>query len=209
VAVEARDAQPGWLRVLKNRNVLLLTLSYFCMNYVFYQMFNWVFYYLVNVRGFESQLAGYLTSVQWIAAAVGATAGGFLCDGLCRRIGLRWGCAWPAMVGVAASGLFLLVGSVTVSPYLAVAFLALCFLSNQVTEAAFWAAGIGIGGRHAAAACGVMNTGGNSVGFVNALLVPFTASTFGWTAAMVTGTVFAFVGAALWFFIRADTPVAE
>ncbi|MEX2495969.1 MAG: MFS transporter, partial [Woeseia sp.] len=69
LAIETQDGQPGWLRVLKNRNVLLLTVSYFCMNYVFYQMFNWVFYYLVNVRGFESQLAGYLTAIQWTAAA--------------------------------------------------------------------------------------------------------------------------------------------
>jgi ACS family glucarate transporter-like MFS transporter len=172
-------------------------------------MFNWVFYYLVNVRGFESQAAGYLTSVQWIAAAVGATLGGFLCDWLCRRRGIRWGCAWPAMIGVAMSGVFLAIGSLAVNPLYAVAFLALCFFSNQITEAAFWAAGIGIGGKNAAAACGVMNTGGNACGVVNALLVPFTAETFGWTAAMMTGTLFAFVGAALWFFIRADRPVAE
>jgi MFS transporter, ACS family, glucarate transporter len=205
----AGDERPGWQRVLKDRNVLLLALSYFCMNYIFYLMFNWVFYYMVEVRGFEAQQAGFFTSIQWVAAAVGATLGGFLCDFLCRRIGLRWGCAWPAMAGVAASGVFLLAGSVTMSAYVAVACLAMSFLCNQVTEAAFWAAGIGAGGRNAAAACGVMNTGGNAAGFVNALLVPFTASTFGWTAAMVTGTLFAFISASLWFFIRADEPVAD
>ena len=89
--LEAGDERPGWQRVLKDRNVLLLTLSYFCMNYIFYLMFNWVFYYMVEVRGFEGQQAGYFTSIQWIAAAVGATLGGFLCDFLCRRIGLRFG----------------------------------------------------------------------------------------------------------------------
>ena len=205
----AGEGTPGWQRVLKDRNVLLLTLSYFCMNYIFYLMFNWVFYYLVEVREFESQQAGFFTSIQWIAAAVGATLGGFLCDFLCRRHGLRRGCAWPAMAGVAASGVFLLFGSITMSAYVAVACLALSFLCNQITEAAFWAAGIGIGGKNAAAACGVMNTGGNAVGFVNALLVPFTAAAFGWTAAMVTGTLFAFLSAALWLFIRADEPVAD
>jgi ACS family glucarate transporter-like MFS transporter len=203
------DKRPGWQRVLKDRNVLLLTLSYFCMNYIFYLMFNWVFYYMVEVREFGSQQAGFFTSIQWIAAAVGATLGGFLCDFLCRRFGLRRGCAWPAMAAVAASGVFLLFGSVTMSAYVAVACLALSFLCNQITEAAFWAAGIGIGGRNAAAACGVMNTGGNAAGFVNALLVPFTASTFGWTAAMVTGTLFAFLSASLWFFIHANEPVAD
>ncbi|HEX2138545.1 MAG TPA: MFS transporter [Woeseiaceae bacterium] len=200
--------QPGWLRVLKNRDVLLLTLAYFCMNYIFYLMFNWVFYYLVEVRGFDSTAAGFFTSVQWIAAAVGATLGGFVCDFLCRRYGMRQGCARPAIVALVLSGTFVLIGAVTGNAYIAVACLALSFLCNQITEAAFWAAGISIGGRNAAAACGVMNTGGNSAGFVNALLVPFTAATFGWTAAMVTGTVFAFLSAGLWLFIRADRPVA-
>jgi MFS transporter, ACS family, glucarate transporter len=199
--------QPGWLRVLKDRNVLLLTLSYFCMNYIFGLMFNWIFYYLAEVRGFDSQTAGYFTSVQWIAAAVGATLGGFLCDFLCRRKGMARGCARPAMVALLLSGLFLLAGSTSANAYIAVSCLAMSFLCNQITEAAFWAAGISIGGRNAAAACGVMNTGGNSAAFVNALLVPFTAGLFGWTVAMVTGTVFAFISAALWFFIRADKPV--
>jgi ACS family glucarate transporter-like MFS transporter len=198
----------GWRQILKNRDVLLLTLSYFCMNYIFYQMFNWVFYYLVNVRGFEAQQAGYLTSVQWIAAAVGATLGGFLCDWLCRRRGMRWGCALPAISGLALSGVFLFFGAISADGTFAVTMLSLCFFSNQVTEAAFWAAAIGVGGRSAGAACGVMNTGGNACGVVNALLVPFTAGLLGWTAAMVTGTAFAFVGAALWLVIRADRPVS-
>ena len=208
-AVPASDGEPSWLRVLKNPNVILLTLSYFCMNYIFYLMFNWVFYYLEEIRGIERQMAGFLTSAQWIAAAVGATAGGLLCDVLCRRFGMRRGCAWPAMFGVILSGLMLLAGSLSVNAYIAVACLAASFLFNQLTEGAFWAAGISIGGRHAAAACGVMNTGGNAVGFVNALLVPFTAATLGWTAAMITGTAFAFVSAILWLFIRTDQPVAD
>ena len=52
---EGDQGGAGWLQILKNRDVLLLMLSYFCMNYIFYQMFNWVFYYLVTVRGFEPQ----------------------------------------------------------------------------------------------------------------------------------------------------------
>jgi ACS family glucarate transporter-like MFS transporter len=203
------DARPSWQRVLANRDVLLLTISYFCMNYVFYMFFNWVFYYLVTVRGFAEQQAGFLTAAQWVAAAVGAALGGYICDLLCRRYGIRRGCAWPGIVGVGISGVLLFAGSVIDSGYLAVACLAFSFLFNQLTEGAYWAAAIGIGGRHTAAACGVMNTGGNVVGFVNALLVPLIAGTLGWTAAMTTGAVFAFVGASLWLFIRADRRMAD
>src|SRR5690606_38128734 len=180
----ATGDRPAWLRVLADRNVLLLTASYFCMNYIFGLMFNWIFYYLAEVREFDPKTAGFFISVQWIAAAVGATLGGFVCDHLCRRHGMRRGCAWPAFVALVLSGVFLFVGAVSANAYLAVACLALSFFANQVTEAAFWAAGIGIGGRNAGAACGVMNTGGNLATFVNALLVPATAATLGWTAAV-------------------------
>jgi MFS transporter, ACS family, glucarate transporter len=36
----------AWKLVLKDRNILLLTLSYFCSNYVFYLVFNWFFFIL-------------------------------------------------------------------------------------------------------------------------------------------------------------------
>ena len=209
VVEAATGDQPSWLRVLKNRDVLLLMLAYFSMNYVFYMFFNWVNYYLVTVRGFDAQSAGFVTSAQWIAGAIGATAGGLLCDYLCRRSGIRRGCAWPAIGGVLASGTLMLAGSLSADATLAVTFLAGAFFCNQLTEGAFWAAAIGIGGRHAAAACGVMNTGGNTVGFVNALLVPAIAASLGWTAAMLTGSVFAVACAILWLFIRADRPIAE
>ena len=53
---------------------------------------------------------------------------------------------------------------------------------------------------------GVVNTGGNFAGIVVAPLMPYLASHVGWLTALSTGTVMAFVGAALWLFIRADRP---
>jgi len=54
-----------------------------------------------------------------------------------------------------------------------------------------------------------MNTGGNLVGFFGGLMVPLIAGSYGWTAAVATGSVFAFAGAVLWLFIRADEPMIE
>jgi sugar phosphate permease len=34
----------AWKLVLKDRNIVLLTISYFCSNYVFYLVFNWFFF---------------------------------------------------------------------------------------------------------------------------------------------------------------------
>ena len=142
-------------------------------------------------------------------ATTGATLGGVICDYYCRKNGLCKGCRWPAAIAVALSGVFILVGSLPVGATVAVACFAASFFFNQITEASYWAAAIGIGGRYSAATSGIMNTGGNAVGFVNALLVPFTAQVLGWTVAMATAAGFAFLAAILWLFIRADERMAD
>jgi ACS family glucarate transporter-like MFS transporter len=194
----------AWKLTLANRDILLLTVSYFCMNYVFYIFFNWFYIYLVDVRGFGIMEGGYVAAAPWMVGAVGATVGGLICDGLSKRIGIRWGCALPCIAGLLLSAGFLIVGVVAANPYVAAAFLSLCFGCTQLTEGPFWTAAIAIGGRHAAAASGVMNTGGNVAGGIGALLVPITAEAFGWVVALATGSVFAAIGALAWLSIRAD-----
>jgi ACS family glucarate transporter-like MFS transporter len=198
---------PGWLRVLRNRDVLLLMLSYSCMNFVFYEVFNWFYYYLVEVRDFDAQTAGYINSSQWIAGAAGAALGGWLCDRMCRTIGMRWGCRWPIIIGMVVSGLLLIVGAYHQNALIAVTLLGLCFFFNQMTEGTYWAASIAIGGQFAGSAGGVLNTGANVIGIFNALLVPWFAQTFGWTIAIASGAGFAFLGAMLLLFVHADRPL--
>jgi sugar phosphate permease len=158
---------PAWRRVLKNRDALFATLSYACMNYVFYVVFSWGFYYLVTVRGFAAQEAGFLTSAQWVAGAAGAFAGGWVGDKLCHRIGLRWGCRWPILIGSGVSGLLLLV-----LPFInayAAAGSGCLLLFNQFTEGAYAANG---SAWRPSFRCGVwpVNTGANLMGFINAIL---------------------------------------
>ena len=196
-----------WKAALADRQILLLTVSYFCMNYVFYLFFNWFFYYLVEVRGFDAAQAASLMAGQWIIGAVGATLGGLLCDGTMRRFGARTGARILPVVGLLVSGALLAAGAFETRPIVAVVLLAACFGFNQITEASFWATTIAVAGRHASAAAGVLNTGGNLVGFVGALLVPLTAEALGWPWAMATGSLAAAVGAALWLWIRADEPM--
>ena len=205
---EAAAKQRGvWKAALGNREILLITASYFCMNYVFYLFFNWFFYYLVEVRGFEARQAASLTAAQWIIGSVGATLGGVLCDRTMRRFGLRQGARVLPVVGLVVSALLLAAGAWATHPTLAVVLLAGSFGFNQITEASFWATTIGVAGRHASSATGVLNTGGNLVGFVGALLVPVIAEALGWTWAISSGALVALVGALLWAWIRGDRPM--
>jgi ACS family glucarate transporter-like MFS transporter len=204
---QADSGKADWLRVLRNRDVLFLMLSYSSMNYVFYIVFNWFFYYLVEVREFSATDAGFVASAQWIAGAAGAALGGWLCDRMCRTLGLRWGCRWPVIIGMTASAVLLLVGALHPTAYIAVSSMVLLFFFNQMNEGPYWATSIAVGGLHAGAAGGVMNTGANVMGVVNALLVPFFAHAFGWTFAIASGAIFALLGVGFMLLVRADQTV--
>jgi ACS family glucarate transporter-like MFS transporter len=208
-APETIETKGSWKVALANRNILLLTISYFCMNYVFYLFFTWFFFYLVDVREFPNEHAGYFTSAQWMLGAIGATAGGFLCDSMIRKHGFRFGPRYLAGGSLVLCGIFLFVGAISTNVALAVTFLCIAFGCTQLTEASYWTAAISIAGRHAAEASGIMNTGGNIIGAFGGLMVPLIAESFGWTAAVASGSIFAFAGAALWLFIRADEPMIE
>lgn len=200
--------EPGaWKAVLRNRNVLLLTLSYFCSNYVFYFFFNWLFIYLVDSRQMKALDGGLYASLPWIIGAVGAAVGGYLCDALCRSRGMTVGCRWPAMAGLAIAAVMIVAASQAAAPAMAVAFLSICLFGQQLTEGAFWAATISVSGRQASAACGVLNTGGNVVGGVGALLVPFVVQQLGWPAALSSASIFAVVAALLWLLVDATPAI--
>jgi ACS family glucarate transporter-like MFS transporter len=203
-AAETVRAPGAWKLALRNPQVLLLTVSYFFSNYVFYFFFNWLFIYLIENRGFQVLEGGFYAAAPWMTGAVGASLGGFVCDRLCRRFGMRLGCRWPSIMGLVLTGGLLGAAASSPDPILAVLLLSLCLGWQQFTEGPFWAATIAVGGRHCATACGVLNTGGNVVGGIGALLVPLTVERLGWGPALVTGSLFAFLAAGLWFFIRAD-----
>ena len=204
------DIEKGtWRLVLKDKNVLLITISYFCMNYVFYLFFSWFFFYLVNVREFSAGDSGLFTAAQWFLGAIGATAGGFVCDTLVRKLGIRRGTRYQTMTALILAGVFLTVGAISGNVMLTVVALCFSFGFNQLTEAPMWVATMGVAGKHSQAATGVLNTGGNIPGAVGGLMVPFIAGLLGWDATIITGSLFAFAAAALWLFIRADEPLAE
>jgi MFS transporter, ACS family, glucarate transporter len=200
----ATSGEPAWKRVLRNRDALMVTLSYSSMNFVFYVVFSWGYYYMVTVRGLGLQEAGFLTSAQWLAGAAGAYSGGWLGDRLSAKIGLRWGSRLPIVIGCGVSALLLIGVAIHPDAYVAAAMLGACFFFNQFTEGAFGANGAAIGGRHAGAVYGLFNTGANLMGFANALLLSAIAVTLGWEIAMASGAGFALLSVVFILFSRAD-----
>jgi ACS family glucarate transporter-like MFS transporter len=136
--------------------------------------------------------------------SVGAVLGGWACDVRMRRDGLRRGAKQVPVAGLVLGALLLVAGAWIDEPLVAVSLLAASFGCMQLTDAAYWAATIAVGDRHAGAAAGILNTAGNLVGFAGALAVPVIARWLGWPSAIGSGAIAALIAAALWLGIRAD-----
>ena len=199
----------GWAALLRNREVLLLTLSYMSYNYVFYIFLFWFFIYLVDVRGFTVLESGALASVPFLFGAAMSAVGGVACDRLTAKFGPRWGCRSVALLGLVGSAGLLVWGAVATNPYVAILALSLCFGFTQFTEGPYWSGATRVAGPYTGTACGIMNTGGNLGGVISTPLVPFMAERFGWFAALGTGSGFALLAAVLWLWIRVDRPFIE
>ncbi|MEP7177122.1 MAG: MFS transporter [Gemmatimonadales bacterium] len=201
----ATPPEPGaWRAVLRDPQIRLLTIGYACSNYVFYFFFNWLFIYLIDSRGFRLLEGGFYAAVPWISGAFGAVLGGWVCDRLWKRLGARLGCRIPGVIAMTASAAFLLAAAAAPNPVWAVVLLSLCLGAQQFVDPIYWAGAIAVSGRRASAACGVLNTGGNVVGGIGALVVPLTVGRFGWPVALATSSTFALVAAGLWLVTATD-----
>lgn len=190
-----------WGGLLRNRNILLISLSYACVGYTAYIFIFWLYTYLVDVRKFTLLLGGIFTSLPFILATLLTPLGGFVCDRLSTRIGKRRARRTIAIGGLTVAAVLLLAGARAPGPYGAITALSLCFGFTEFTEGVFWSTTIDAAGQYAGAACGVLNTLCNLGGIMSTALVPVLVNRFGWLIALETGSVAALLGAALWFAI--------
>lgn len=194
--------------LLGNQSILLLTLSYICMNYVFYLIANWCFLYLVQERHFGILEGGWLAAAPPLAAAIGAGVGGKLATELCARFGFRWGLRLVPLAALPTAGALLLVTVHLSNPYGAVVALALCYAIVELTEGSYWAATMFVARADTMSATGVLNTGGNIGGLIGIPIVAYLSGHGAWTAAFVIGALFAILGAAAWLGVDATRPFA-
>ena len=205
--VNAQISLTRVLRILANRKVLLLSLSYLSMNYTFYLISNWAFLYLVQERHFSVLESGWLSGVPPLAAAVGAGAGGVLTGRACARYGSRRGMRLVPLIALPTAAALLLVAAAAGNAYLAIAALALCYGSIELTEGAFWAAAMAVGGGDTMAATSCMNTGGTLGGIIGIPVVAYLSGHHQWNAAFGIGVALTLLSALAWLAIAVADPL--
>jgi ACS family glucarate transporter-like MFS transporter len=186
---------PGSLRrVLSDQQILLITASYFVMNYVFYLVTFWSFLYLVQARGMTVLESGLLAVLPFIAAGIAAGVGGRLAD--------RFGMRIVPLVALPLAALFMYLTVTAASPYWAVAFLCLGFGCIELTEGSYWGATMRRAPNDTMTATAVLNTGGNLGGVVATPIIAAMSSSYSWTVVFATGAVCALVAAGVWLTVR-------
>ena len=75
-------------RLLTDRNLALLTVGYFCLNYFEYIFFYWMYYYFAEIRHVSPSESVIYTTVMFVTMSLGIVGGGWISDWLARPLGL-------------------------------------------------------------------------------------------------------------------------
>jgi sugar phosphate permease len=192
------------MRVLGDPQVLLVTLSYLVMNYVFYLVTFWSFLYLVQDRKLSILESGWLGALPYLAAGVAAATGGRIADQLRLRYGERRGARILPLVALPLAAFFLYLTVSVESAYWAIAALCLAFACVEVNEGNYWGVAMRLEPSDSMAATAVVNMGGNLGGVIGTwFIAKISAAQGGWGIVFATGAVTSVVAALLWLTIDA------
>src|SRR6266566_1232578 len=190
-----------WKNVLTSKEVLAVTLSYFCFGYVAWIFFSWFYIYLAQVRGLNLKASAFYAMLPFLAMAVCSPLGGIINDRVTRRRGPRAGRCILAAFAIVTAGVFLALGSQVESARLASIVLAGGAGALYLSQSSFWSVTADIASGSSGSVSGFMNMGNQFGGALTASLTPFLASRFGWTTSFLMAAGLSVLGSVAWLFV--------
>jgi ACS family glucarate transporter-like MFS transporter len=197
-----------WSTILQSKNVWAVTFSYFCYGYVAWIFFSWFYIYLAKVRGLNLKASAFYATLPFLAMAVCCPLGGAIADRVTLWHGKRVGRCGIAVLAMAMTALFLLLGSRVASARLASVVLAGGAGALYLSQSSFWSVTADIGAASSGSVSGFMNMGAQFGGAVTASLTPAVAARYGWTASFYVAAVLAALGALAWLVVNPDRSLA-
>ena len=190
-----------WGRVIQSKEVLAITLSYFCYGYVAWIFFSWFYRYLAKVRGLDLKASAFYTMLPFLAMLVCCLLGGTINDRLTTRLGPRVGRCGLAAFAISVAGIFIAFGSQVQSARLASIVLAGGAGALYLSQSSFWSVTADIAGASAGSVSGFMNMGNQIGAALTASLTPWIAARFGWTTSFLVAAGLCAVGAVSWLVV--------
>ncbi len=197
-----------WSTILRSTNVWAVTFSYFCYGYVAWIFFSWFYIYLAKVRGLNLKASAFYATLPFLAMAVCCPLGGAIADRVTLWRGKRIGRCGIAVLAMAMTALFLLLGSRVASARLASVVLAGGAGALYLSQSSFWSVTADIGAASSGSVSGFMNMGAQLGGAVTASLTPVVAARYSWTASFYVAAFLAALGALAWLAVNPDRSLA-
>ncbi len=170
-----------WFRILRSRNLWMLSSMYFCYGWVLWMYLFWLPTYLIEARHFTSLKTDWGSSLPLLAATVTNVLGGWASDRLAHRWDdLRRGRIFVSMFGFAVAGASLIPGVLAADAATGLFCLSLALAGLEFTVAVSWAICLDIGGDFSGSVSAVMNTLGNLGGALSSVAIGYLATHLGW-----------------------------
>ncbi len=193
-------APTAWGTLLRNRSLVLLTLSYAAVGYFEYLFIFCTEYYFKAVLKLDVDVSRRYSFIATLAMVVTMPLGGLLSDLLVRSWGYQLGRALVPVIGMVGSAATLFAAAFTQDPLWTLIWFTLAHGAIGATEGSFWTTAIELGGRSGGTSGAIVNTGGNAGG----VLAPYATRWIGsydWRMAFCLGSVICLVGVCLWWWI--------
>ena len=195
--------------LVRNRDLMLLSMSYAGLGYFRYLFFYWIQYYFRTVVGEGEAASRFSATIPTLALALGMFGGGWLADSLQERWGRRVGLAVVPATGLTLSALLLLAGTGQTDVGWVVLSFSLALAAAGLCEGPFWTAASAIGGRRGGSAAAILNTGGNIGGLLAPEITPLVSARLGWPTGLGLAAVLSLCAAMLWVWINPYRDSAE
>ena len=150
-----------WRELLVHRGLWMLSIASFGANLGWAFLVTWLPNYLSEVRGLDNVTAGRYGTIALIAGMAGILFGGWWCDALTRRFGIKWGQRPPFLAGSAMAVAAYLICPWLGSPIAVAVAAGVVAFANDSMNPAVWALGQDIGGNHVATTIAWNNMWGN------------------------------------------------
>jgi MFS family permease len=188
-----------FVSLLRNRSLLMLTVSYAALGYFQYLFFYWSQYYFETVLGLGKDIGRRNAALLPLAMGVGMFAGGWLADRATARVGSSRGSAFVAAAGLFLAAVVLGAGLLSRDATLALACFAVSMACAGASEGPFWTTAVALGGRRGGASAAILNTGGNAGGLLAPVVTPLFSHYLGWEGGIGLACVMGVLGAVLWY----------
>jgi MFS transporter, ACS family, glucarate transporter len=197
-----KTALISWGTVIRSKDVLAITLSYFSFGYVAWIFFSWFYIYLAQVRNLNLKASAFYAMLPFLAMAACCPLGGWISDWLTRLYGPRIGRCYLAAAAIALAGVFLVIGAEVHSAQLASVVLAGGAGALYLSQSSFWSVTSDLSSTSSGSVSGFMNMGAQIGGAATASLTPVIALHFGWTASFIVAAALCLLGAIAWMTVN-------